>query len=95
MIGCLVASHRTPITQQVFTMRHEGFVSIFDALRCAVRGLEAQPGPLPPHKQQLLQQLRAQITEIEAAQLVASPPSFVGSYEREAPRASRRYGLGL
>jgi len=71
-------------------MRHERFRSIFDALTHAVHTLEAQPGPLPIQKQELLQQLRAQIAAIVAAQSLACPPSFVGPLEPVSRQANRR-----
>ena len=73
-------------------MRHNRFQSIFDALTDAIRALESQPGPLPAQKQELLRQMQEQIAAIEAAQLVARPPSFAEPYEQGRRAANRRYG---
>lgn len=41
---------------------------LLDALRYAVRTLQADPDALTPKKSELLQQLRGQVEELEAAQ---------------------------
>jgi hypothetical protein len=74
-------------------MKYEQFRSISDALKGAIKGLEAQQEALSPHRQELLKQLKGQVEQIESAQLTAGPPIFAGFYEQDSRVRGHHYGV--
>jgi hypothetical protein len=74
-------------------MKYEQFRSISDALKGAIKGLEARQEALSPQRQELLKQLKGQLAQIEEAQLTAGPPIFAGFYEQDSRVRNRRYGV--